>query len=414
MPGYISVIILSVAAGVLLSACGGGTDTDQANGMAPAVVLEAPLDGSVTNQAEQKLVGRVSRQATLQINGTTANVNQKEQFRFGPVTLVEWSNAFTRMATGSTGYTTELKVTVILDTLAPEIANPGLVTLTTSGGLTIAVLGPAASVEAGASVGITHAQTGDGTAVAADADGAFSVEIAGQANDIVTIAVRDEAGNASDALTVEAPLPAAWRLGVIGDSLALATDTNDMCGSGDELLNCLRKRLGFHALAWSYAAGDKSWSMSAQAGFTPATVVSAAADGAKWKDALGQAQAVLQSETDPEQVGRVFIGLGPNDVCAESGHFYGGDLGRIAQHSDNTLMFLTSAMAGRPGALISMAGAPDIVKFRDAMRNRQHNFVFNTCQALWDLDVNAIQAEARGQPVSRRAGPCVRCPAGRP
>jgi hypothetical protein len=29
------------------------------------------------------------------------------------------------------------------------------------------------------------------------------------------------------------------------------------------------------------------------------------------------------------------------------------------------------------------------------MHNRQHNFVFNSCQALWDLDVNAIQAEAR-------------------
>ena len=82
-------------------------------------------------------------------------------------------------------------------------------------------------------------------------------------------------------------------------------------------------------------------------------------------------------------------------MCAESGHFYGGDLGTIAQHVDNTLTYLTDAMAGRTGATVYMAGAPDMVKFRDMMHRRKHNIMFQNCQALWDLDVNAIQAEAR-------------------
>jgi hypothetical protein len=395
VPGHLVVLILSIAAGVLLSACGGGSDNDRANSLAPAVVLDAPLDGSVTNQPEQTFIGRLSGQATLTINGVAANVDQNGQFSFGPVTLVEGSNAFTLIATDAQGRTTEISVTVILDTLAPEMANPGLVTLTTSMGMTIAVEGLAGSVEAGASVEITNTPSGESAAVAADAAGAFSVGIAGKAGDLVTIIVRDRAGNASDPLTLEAPVPAASRFGVIGDSMATALHANDMCGSGDELLNCLRKRLGFHDPVWSYAAGDRSWSVDRLAGFTPATVVSAAADGAEWNDALGQAQAIVQSETGAEPVWRVFIGLGANDVCAESGHFYGGDLERIAQHIDATLTYLTDAMAGRPGARIDMAGILDIVKFRDAMHDRRHNYLFNSCQALWDLDVDAIQTEAR-------------------
>ena len=57
-------------------------------------------------------------------------------------------------------------------------------------------------------------------------------------------------------------------------------------------------------------------------------ILSAADDGAEWKDALQQAQSLFQNETGLEQINQVFIGLGSNDVCAEFGHLYDGDLER--------------------------------------------------------------------------------------
>ena len=193
----------------------------------------------------------------------------------------------------------------------------------------------------------------------------------------------------------EPPLPLLWRFGVVGDSIAAATHTNDMCGSGDELMNCLRNRLGAHDPAWSYAAGDQVWSLGQLAGYNSAAILSAADDGAEWKDALQQAQSLFANETGLEQINQVFIGLGSNDVCAEFGHLYDGDLERIAQHIDNTLTYLTDAMAGRSAAVVYLSATPDITGFRDLMFARQHNFVFNSCQALWDLDVDALQSEAR-------------------
>jgi hypothetical protein len=91
----------------------------------------------------------------------------------------------------------------------------------------------------------------------------------------------------------------------------------------------------------------------------------------------------------------VFIGLGSNDVCAEFGHPYAGDLAAIAQHMDNTLTYLSDAMAGRPGAAVYLSGTPDIVGFRDLMAARQHDLAFTSCQGLWDLDVGSLRSEAR-------------------
>jgi hypothetical protein len=207
--------------------------------------------------------------------------------------------------------------------------------------------------------------------------------------------VRDAAGNSSAPVTLEAPIPLEWRFGVIGDSIAAATHSNDMCGSGDELMNCLRKRLGDHDPAWSYAAGDQVWSLGQLAGYNATAILSAADDGAEWKDALQQAQSLFANETGLEQINQVFIGLGSNDVCAEFGHLYDGDLERIGQHIDNTLTYLSDAMAGRSAAVVYISATPDITGFRDLMFARQHNFVFNSCQALWDLDVDALQSEAR-------------------
>ena len=199
-------------------------------------------------------------------------------------------------------------------------------------------------------------------------------------------------GSSTSSMPADSP---EWQFGVIGDSMSAATLSNDLCGSGDELMSCLRKRLDDDNTAWSFAAGSQTWSFGRRAGYDASAIHSAAVNGAKWNDALQQAQSLLENETGLAQTNQVFIGLGANDVCKEFGHLYDGDLEQIAQHIDNTLTYLTNAMAGRSGAAIYMTGTPDISRLRDLMSPRQHNFIFNSCQAMWDLDTNALQSEAR-------------------
>ena len=403
MTRFIRGLIASLVCGLLLAACGGGGGSGaapssspvQLDATAPIITLDVPLDGALTNQAGQVFAGHLCEPATLTINGTAASVDRNNQFSFGPATLAEGDNSFSLVAVDAAGNRAEQNVSLTLDSIAPGVANPGLITRSVPVPGSISVSGLSGSVEAGAAVEVTNLRTAVKAVTDADGEDAFSVEIDGAADDVVLIEVYDLAGNSSGALRLVPPLPLAWRFGVIGDSIATATHSNDMCGSGGELMNCLRNILGQQDSVWSYAAGDKPWTLGMQAGYTPAATISAADDGAEWKDALEQAQAVFQTETGLEQFNRIFIGLGSNDVCAESGHFYGGDLDAIAQHVDNTLTYLTDAMAGRTGATVYMAGAPDMVKFRDMMHRRKHNIMFQNCQALWDLDVNAIQAEAR-------------------
>jgi len=391
---------LLLAAACTLPGCGGGGSSgtpspDGADTLAPAIVVESPLDGSLTNRPSHTLVGHLSEPARLTINGVPAQVDTANRFAFGPVTLAEGGNSFTLTATDPGGNSATLQLGITLDSTAPAAATLAAITRDRAVGDSIAVRGLAGGVEAGATVEVRNlASSGQQSALAGD-DGAFALSIGGQDSDQLTLAVRDAAGNQSAPVLLEPPLPLQWRFGVIGDSIAAATHSNDMCGSGDELMNCLRRRLGDHDPGWSYASGAQPWSLGHLAGYNSAAILSAADDGAEWKDALQQAQSLLQQETGLAQINQVFIGLGSNDVCAEFGHLYDGDLERIAAHIDNTLGYLGDAMAGRAAATIYLSATPDITAFRDLMFDRQHSFVFNSCQALWDLDVDALQAEAR-------------------
>ncbi len=391
---------LLFAAGFLLHGCGGGGSSTAApvvpaDTLAPVIVVDTPRDGSLTNQPGQTLLGHLSEPATLTVNGLPALVDAANQFSFGPVTLAEGTNTFALLAVDPAGNSAGIELRVTLDSIAPAPAGLDAITRSSAIGGSIGIVGLAGSVEAEATVYITNQTTSQQVTTLAGSDGAFSTDIAGADSDVLTLVVRDAAGNSSAPVTLEAPIPLLWRFGVIGDSIAAATHTNDMCGSGDELMNCLRKRLGDHDPTWSYAAGDQVWSLGQLAGYNTAAILSAADDGAEWKDALQQAQSLFQNETSLERINQVFIGLGSNDVCAEFGHLYDGDLELIAQHIDNTLTYLTDAMAGRSAAVIYISATPDITGFRDLMFARQHNFVFNSCQALWDLDVDALQSEAR-------------------
>ena len=97
---------------------------------------------------------------------------------------------------------------------------------------------------------------------------------------------------AAMALSAPALAQRSGKIGLIGDSMTVATHADEMCGAGKELPSCLDDKLGLHDLAWSHAGGVPSWSIASRLGYTPTRVVNVAEDGAQWKDALGQAMRI--------------------------------------------------------------------------------------------------------------------------
>jgi hypothetical protein len=177
------------------------------------------------------------------------------------------------------------------------------------------------------------------------------------------------------------------KLGVMGDSMASGTHSSDMCGRND-IVECLDNELGRQSRDWSYAAGDASWSLARRLGYDADHVVDASDDGERWKDALGQATAIL---ADPA-VDTVFIGLGGNDVCRDFGHVYGEDLAAVAADIDETLTVLTDGLPA--GGRIYWSGVPNAVRFRNLMARRDHHYVFENCQSTWDLAEDDVKSGA--------------------
>ncbi|MBK7948248.1 MAG: hypothetical protein IPK00_05805 [Deltaproteobacteria bacterium] len=175
---------------------------------------------------------------------------------------------------------------------------------------------------------------------------------------------------------------------MIGDSMMVATNSNQMCGSGGEVLECFEDSLGDHDLAFSHGAGDFPWSIARRLGYGDGQIFNAADDGEEWKDALAQAQRI----TSEPEVETVFIQLGANDVCADYGHDFSDDLAETAAEIDATLAHLVTNLP--EGARIYWSGVIDVVGFRDAVAARRHNFAFRSCQGLWDLDGDDLADEA--------------------
>jgi lysophospholipase L1-like esterase len=178
------------------------------------------------------------------------------------------------------------------------------------------------------------------------------------------------------------------KIGLIGDSMMVATHADDMCGAGGELPDCLDARLGKRDVDWSHGGGDAGWSFARRLGYGPSEVLNVADDGARWSDAFAQAQAIAAVPG----VDAVFINMGANDVCRRFGHDYEGNLAEVQGYIEETLTYLVASLG--PGARIYWSGIPNIVKFRDVMVNRRHNYMFRSCQALWDLDSDEITEEA--------------------
>ncbi|MBP6381320.1 MAG: hypothetical protein KA321_01440 [Pseudomonadales bacterium] len=180
------------------------------------------------------------------------------------------------------------------------------------------------------------------------------------------------------------------KIGIIGDSMAAGTHSLDACGRRD-IVDCVEQLGGFQDHAWSHARGAHSWSIASRLGFAQSQVVDAADDGEEWKDAADQAAMVLG---DP-QVDTVFIGLGANDICQKRGHDYSGDLEVVAAHIDRTLQMLTDGLA--PGATIYWTAVPDVASLYGMLRTRDHNLLFESCQATWDLDSRKVSDGAASE-----------------
>jgi lysophospholipase L1-like esterase len=184
---------------------------------------------------------------------------------------------------------------------------------------------------------------------------------------------------------------------VIGDSIATATHTWEMCGNRD-IVDCVDTLAGQGSPNWNYADGTVSWSIASRLGFSPDRTINMADNGERWKDAFDQARRAL---LDPE-VSTVLIGLGTNDVCRNPGHDYSGDLDAIGVQIDETLGYLTDRLPA--GGEIFVSAAADVARVREVMRAEDHSYIFESCQATWDLKGNQIKDSAAQSACDHFAG----------
>ncbi len=86
----------------------------------PVITITSPQDGLITNQTTQTIIGSLSEPATLTINGQAVTVNPDLSFSTN-VILVEGANAITIEATDAASNVGNASLTLILDTVAPDI-----------------------------------------------------------------------------------------------------------------------------------------------------------------------------------------------------------------------------------------------------------------------------------------------------
>lgn len=170
--------------------------------IAPAITLETPRDGTLTNQPQQTFVGQLSEAASLTLNGQPVSVGQDRTFSHGPLTLVEGANIFGFIATDAAGNVGQLTVQVTLDTVPPAAVSPDQIAVGQVTNGQVSISGTAGSVEPNATVEVTNTRTGTTVTVLANIDGRFMATIAAQRGDVLSIVVTDSAGNDSPASTV--------------------------------------------------------------------------------------------------------------------------------------------------------------------------------------------------------------------
>lgn len=169
------------------------------------------------------------------------------------------------------------------------------------------------------------------------------------------------------------------RVGAVGDSISTAMDANDDC---DTLISCAN-RIG-EDRAWSWTTGS-SLTDSMRKKYYMSSTVEKQRNGARWDDANGQAQQVLSAGG----ASIVTVQMGANDICRKLNDTL-PTKAEIKNHIHNTLTTLVNAPSSQRPATIIIGEVPDVNRLRTTMRN-QDNFVFESCQDLWDLNTNKIE-----------------------
>ncbi|MGH8582481.1 MAG: Ig-like domain-containing protein [Gammaproteobacteria bacterium] len=163
----------------------------------PAITLDLPSEGVVTNQANFTLAGQLSESASLSLNGAPLPVDSALHFS-QTVILTEGLNTYTLTATDAAGNTGTATARVTLDAVPPLAPDPSQIQVTAPEAGTVTVTGAAGSVEPKAIAIITNTRTGESITVTANSDGSFSAQIAAQAGDVLEIRLLDAAGNQSE------------------------------------------------------------------------------------------------------------------------------------------------------------------------------------------------------------------------
>lgn len=171
--------------------------------LAPVVDIDNPVDGLITNNNQLTVSGGVNESVqtlTLNHDGDVISLLADSNNAFNhDITLNEGVNSMIVTAVDLAGNRGTVGIAVTLDTVVPAIPNLDVIDIIRPDeNGNVIVIGRAGGAEPGGRVTVTNVRTGESVAVVADADGAFTVNIAAQVGDDIQITVTDAAGNTGD------------------------------------------------------------------------------------------------------------------------------------------------------------------------------------------------------------------------
>ncbi|WP_435104925.1 hypothetical protein, partial [Arhodomonas sp. AD133] len=188
----------------------------------PALTVDAPSDGTLTNEPETTVRGQVNEAADVEIDGTAVFLDLDHRFEH-TLTLDEGENTLLVEAIDPAGHLAEAQVGVTLDTIAPDILvdHPGDGHITNEAALTVQ-----GSLSEPAELRI------DGATVEPDANNGFEHALTlTEGGNAIELVATDEAGNEATrtldvTLDTVAPAPVAGdRVSVTGDGSGQAVVT---------------------------------------------------------------------------------------------------------------------------------------------------------------------------------------------
>lgn len=166
------------------------TGTIQYDVVPPVITLSSPAGEFVTASA-QAIAGKVSKPGTLSINGTNVALNPDGTFSY-PLSLQPGANGFTLVATDLSGNVTTLTQTLVLQILVPVGTDMQFQPGTAPGTLTLTGQPGAATQDE--TVTVTDVTTGVFATGTVNADGSYSVTIAGGSTDNFSVVLTGSDG----------------------------------------------------------------------------------------------------------------------------------------------------------------------------------------------------------------------------